>query len=67
MATVVGVTAIKVKTTVKKKKKRKAGRTVHLDAHFPVTAPLVILLNGFFGFTMQEQLLYTCKDRNRLI
>lgn len=48
MATVVGVTAIKVKTTVRKKKKRNAGRAVHLEAHFPITAALVILLNVFF-------------------
>lgn len=35
MATVVGVTAINVKTTAKKKKIRNKGKTVHCVGHFP--------------------------------
>lgn len=55
-ATVVGVTDRKVKTTAKKKKARKRGRTVHLDLHFPAVAPWVILPIVIVGFTIQEQL-----------
>lgn len=39
MATVVGVTAMNVKTIVKKKKPRNRDRDVQFDAHFPRVAP----------------------------
>lgn len=38
MATVVGVTAINVKTTVKKKLVRNKGKNLHCVGHFPGTA-----------------------------
>lgn len=38
MATVVGVTAINVKTTAKKKKVRNKGKNLHCVGHFPGTA-----------------------------
>lgn len=63
MATVVGVVAINVKTTAKKKKVRNTGRTWHCVGHFPGTASERKSSEPFslFAFPIQEQLWYVYK------